>query len=101
MQQPDLEKPYIEQGSYEVLVETLSDRNFEDVWSRFTDEIEVERAIHQYDPEDMLRDIIQMVAFNRAKKKTPQEAYSSITDMVNEFVGMIANRETIKDLENR
>ncbi len=75
MQQPDLEKPYIEQGSYEVLVETLSDRNFEDVWSRFTDEIEVERAIHQYDQEDLLRDIIQMVAFNRAQKKTPQEAY--------------------------
>ncbi len=97
--EPDLERPYIEQGKYEMAVEQLHARMYNEVWQDFTDELAIEDAIDRLDPHDMLRDIIQRVAKGTVDKSNPLETYKAIFDTVEAFVAKVTERRVTSHME--
>ena len=101
------------------MADNIATRIFNETWEEFTDELEVEKAIRQYDPETLLRDIIQIVAkskddYNKLRlglDKTLSDiqderntlklaAYAKIYGKVCDFVEEVSDSRTIKHMES-
>ena len=100
----DLEKPYQDacarEERYQAIVETCQ----ENIWDELTDELDVEKFIYAYEPDDLLRDIIHIAAITKEKigklrrqgaapnelLKLRLDAYESIFFKIDEQVERIA-----------